>query len=263
MKKIKNLSTLLCLALFPFSFLFAADSGDMNKANNPLTSMLGVNFHDYLIFSHFGNDDTGNSFFLRGVLPQKIDEVPHLFRLSMPYSSVPTQSGDNVDGFGDLNLFDIWLTNPINGIEFGVGPYFVFPTASEDETGAGKWQAGLSGIAIKPMPEGILGALLTYQHSFAGPSDRSTQNLLTFQPFAIYNLPEGYYLRSSGVLNFNWANGEYYIPVGAGLGRVWKLKNGNILNSFVEPQVTFIHGGDGLPKFQTYLGFNMQFPLGE
>jgi hypothetical protein len=41
------------------------------------------------------------------------------------------------------------------------------------------------------------GPLLTWQHSFAGPSNRPTQNHLTFQPFFIYNLPEGWHLRST------------------------------------------------------------------
>ncbi|WP_408096888.1 hypothetical protein ACJVC5_17770 [Peredibacter sp. HCB2-198] len=255
----KFLITLFILSSFA---AYAADTKDMNTANNPLTPMLGLNFQDYYTSSLFGSDDTANAFLLRGTLPQKIGGLPQITRLTVPYQNAPRPGRDGVNGLGDINIFDIFLMKPVNGVEFGVGPYFVFPTATEDETGAGKWQAGASAVAIKPGDWGMMGALLTYQHSFAGPSERPTQNLATLQPFLIYNLPKSFYVRSSGVMNFNWQNGHYYIPIGAGAGKVWKLKSGTIMNLFVEPQWTIAHEGDGQPNFQTFMGLNLQFPLG-
>lgn len=243
--------------------VFSADTKDMNTANNPLTPMLGVNFQDYYTSSIFGSNDTANAFLLRGVMPQKLGGLPQITRVTLPYQNAPRPGRDGVNGLGDLNFFDIFLLKPKNGIEFGVGPYFVLPTATEDETGAGLWQAGASAIAIKPSDMGMMGALLTYQHSFAGPSERPTQNLATLQPFLIFNLPKGFYARTTGVMNFNWQNGHYYIPLGLGAGKIWKLKSGTLVNLFIEPQWTIAHEGDGQPNFQTFMGLNLQFPLGK
>ena len=78
-------------------------------------------------------------------------------------------------GLGDLNLFDLFLFKE-GGIEFGVGPQITLPTASKDATGTGKWQGGAAVIAIAPQQWGLVGALVTWQHSFAGDDDRATQN---------------------------------------------------------------------------------------
>ncbi|MCA1853420.1 MAG: hypothetical protein LC647_13780 [Beggiatoa sp.] len=39
------------------------------------------------------------------------------------------------------------------------------------------------------------------------------------QPFGLYNLPNGSYLRPTGVWTFDLKNDRYYIPVGFGAGR--------------------------------------------
>lgn len=233
-------------------------SDDMNKANNPLTPMFGLNFHDYIGSSIFGTDDDANTFFLRGTMPHDLFGLPQIARLSVPYLTVPSPA--STSGLGDINLFDIFLL-PVPGIEFGIGPYFVFPTASEDETGADKWQLGLSTTAIAKGSWGLLGGLITYQHDVAGDDDRPTQNILNVQPFFIFNLPQAYYLRSVGIWYFDLERGDYYIPIGAGFGKIWKMNQGTVINAFVEPQWTVAHEGDGVPNFQTFLGLNLQFPM--
>lgn len=252
----------LVIFFLPFA-TFAAETSEMNKANNPLTPMLGFNLQDYVTTSFFNNNEDANTFLARGIVPHKTGGLPQIARLTVPYASVPDRGDDYINGLGDVNFFDIFLMEPKNGIEYGFGPYFVFPTATQVETGADKWQAGVSAVVIKPGSWGMLGGLVTYQHSFAGPSERPTQNLATVQPFLIYNLAQSYYVRSSAVMNFNWQNGDYYVPVGAGLGKVWKLQSGNILNAFIEPQWTVAHGGENQPEFQIFMGLNMQLPFGQ
>lgn len=225
--------------------------------------MLGLNLQNYWTTSMYGTNDDANAFLVRGVLPHKTGGLPQIARITLPYQSVPVPGGNNVNGMGDINLFDIFLLKPVKGIEFGIGPYFSFPTATRMETGVDKWQAGLSGIVIKPSATGLLGTLMTYQHDFAGPSERPTQNIGTIQPFVIYNLPKTFYLRSTAIMNFNMQNGAYSIPVGVGAGKVWTLKSGTILNLFAEPQWTVAHSGVGVPKFQLFAGLNLQFPIGK
>ncbi|MNL27821.1 hypothetical protein D3C87_1494380 [compost metagenome] len=114
---------------------------------------------------------------------------------------------------------------------------------------------------MAPTNWGMLGALITYQHDFAGDEDRPTQNIGTFQPFFNYHLPHSFYFRSVGTWYFNLENGTYYIPIGAGIGKVWKLESGTTINAYVEPEWTVAHEGDFLPNYQTLVGLNLQFPL--
>ena len=126
--------------------------------------------------------------------------------------------------------------------------------------GTGKWQAGVATLGITPEKWGLIGGLVTWQTSFAGDGDRPKQSNLQAQPFFIYNLPQCWYLRSTATWNFDLERGTYYVPVGAGAGKVWKSGR-TTLNLFAEPQWTISHDGDGVPKFQVFFGLNLQFPL--
>lgn len=233
---------------------------DMNSSNNPLTPMAGVNLQDYVQSSVFGTDESLNSFLLRGVLPHKLFDMPQLARMTIPYQTSLDATGEKISAMGDLNIFDIFLAGS-KELQFGIGPLLVLPTASKDETGAGKWQAGAAGVIIAPHTWGMIGALITYQHDFAGDEDRPTQNNGTVQPFFMYNMCKGYYLRSTGVMFFNLETGDYYLPIGFGAGKVWKLDSGTTMNLFAEPQWTAAHEGDFVPNYQTFVGLNFQFPM--
>ncbi|HEX2279374.1 MAG TPA: hypothetical protein VHN13_19955 [Candidatus Tectomicrobia bacterium] len=68
-------------------------------------------------------------------------------------------------------------------------------------------------------------------------------------------------MRSTATWNFDLQRSDYYLPLGFGVGKVWKLSGGTTLNLFVEPQWTAVHAGVA-PKWQIFSGLNMQFPLG-
>ena len=111
-------------------------------------------------------------------------------------------------------------------------------------------------------------AMVRTPHYYKGQM-ANPQNMLAFYrfvcdrsplPVIIYNFPQGWYFRSSATWNFNLKNGDYSIPVGAGVGKAWKM-GGTTYNLLPEPQWTVSHQGDGQPKFQVFMGMNLQFPL--
>ena len=57
------------------------------------------------------------------------------------------------------------------------------------------------------------------------------------------------------------ARGNYVLPVGAGLGKVFAQSDVTTINVFAEPQWTVAHHGAGQPKFQLFAGVNLQFPI--
>ena len=91
--------------------------------------------------------------------------------------------------------------------------------------------------------------------SFAGEEDRADVSLGAFQPFGIYQLSEGRYLRSTGIWVRDFETDNYSVPIGLGFGRV--IPSGKtVYNFFVEPQWSVADKGPGWPVF---IGFNIQF----
>jgi hypothetical protein len=242
--------------------LYAQAREDVNAANNPLTPTLTFNVHNQWASELYDVDPGSNALLLRGVIPHKLGGRGQLFRYTLPTVTAPDGSGGTVTGLGDLNIFDLFpfLVKRAR-LELAVGPQLTIPTATNDLTGTGKWQGGFAMIAAAPRSFGIAGALVTWQHSFAGDDDRDTQHNLGVQPLFIYNLPQGWYLRSSATWNFAFAEDAWSIPIGAGAGKVWLRPGGASINAFAEPQFTVAHDGAGQPKFQVFMGLNLQFPL--
>ncbi|MDR5809273.1 hypothetical protein [Caballeronia sp. LZ019] len=234
-------------------------SEDANKSNNPLNLAASFNVQNYFTPSIFGASGHTNDFLLRPTVPigpNNVIPFPEIFRLTVPISTRPAPTGGYNTGLGDINLFDIFLLSQ-GQTQIGVGPLITAPTATDRTLGTGKWQAGLAAVAVNATKQRLLGALVQWQHSFAGQSDRPTVQSLTTQPFVIWNLPEGWYIRSTGVWTFDLQRGTYYIPVGLGGGKAWR-SGSTIFNAFIEPQYSVAHSGN-VSQWQIFAGLNMTF----
>ena len=120
----------------------------------------------------------------------------------------------------------------------------------------GAGQAGLSAVAVNTSPRWLPGALVQWQKSFTGDSDRADVETATLQPFLIYKMSRGWFLRSTAIWSYNVKNDDYVIPLGLGGGRAMLVGN-YIVNSFIEPQWTVAHRGDYQPEFTLYAGFSI------
>ncbi|WP_298712109.1 hypothetical protein [Chitinophaga sp.] len=237
---------------------------DLKKANNPLANAKSFNLHEYYAPSIYEAPDVrGNSLLIRFAMPLAKGTI--LLRATQPVSTVYT--GENAagkqtyaSGLGDLSFFATYtLSKATAKWLVGLGPQFVFPTATRQQAGAGKVQAGAALILFNVhQPALQWGGLITYQHSIAGQSDRNDAQLLVVQPIGIFQLGKGAYLRTSGVMNFDLENQVYVVPVGFGAGHVVKVGK-TVFNVFLEPQLTVLHYGPGQPSFQLFAGMNAQF----
>ena len=176
---------------------------------------------------------------------------------------MPTGADTSTSGLGDFNVFAAYLFDTGNpAVSFGVGPQLTAPTATEDATGTGQWQAGLASVYFNAKsPRFQWGGLVTWQTDFAGDDDRAGTNLLALQPFYFLQLGKGLYLRGAPIMAFNLENNSYHVPVGLGIGQVIPTPN-VVYNVFVEPQFTILDRGAGQPELQLFVGFNMQFTGG-
>jgi hypothetical protein len=235
----------------------ASQESANEDANNPLAKIQAFNVQDYYVPSLTeGGDETANTFWLRYAQP--IGKV--LIRASLPLSKVPTSDDTGASGLGDFNLFGTYLFDVGNPkVSFGVGPQITMPTSTNDQTGTGKWQAGLATVYFNAeSPVVQWGGLVTWQASFAGDADRPGTNVLAVQPFFFVQMGKGLYARSAAIMAFNLKDGSYNVPVGVGIGQVIPTRSA-VFNVFIEPQFTVLSHGPGQPNLQIFVGFNTQF----
>lgn len=235
-----------------------AQQGDetvTKDANNPLATIKSFSVHNIYNPSLYAIDGTAITTWFR--YSQPIGRV--LIRASMPVNTVNV--GDiNRSGLGDMNMFGTYiLTKPTAANQIGVGPLLSIPTATSTPLGSGKWQLGLAFVgyfAANPVFQS--GVLATWQHSIAGKDDRRTVNAASVQPFLMWQLGKGVYLRSSAVSILDFEKGNYLVPVGLGAGKIVKIGKA-VCNLFAEPQFAVWNKGEGLPKTQIFVGVNTQF----
>ncbi len=237
------------------------DTDAIAQANNPLANMTAFNIQDYYIGDLTRSDDSANQFWLRFAQPVSLGETNWLMRASLPVNSFPTPpAGEKKTGIGDFNVFAAYLFDTGNpAISFGLGPQLTAPTAGNDWLGSEKWSAGLANVLFNAESKVVqYGYLLTWQHSFAGNDDRETINMAAFQPFAMFQLGGGTYLRAAPIWVYNIENDDYSVPLGLGIGQVFK-KDKTVYNLFIEPQFSIAERGAGQPEWQIFVGLNMQF----
>ncbi|WP_205713071.1 hypothetical protein [Escherichia sp. E4694] len=102
----------------------------------------------------------------------------------------------------------------------GIGPLITANSAENEELGTGKWQTGLAAVAVDSSPQWLKVGLVQWQKSFAGDNYHDSVETATFQPFIIYKMSKGWFLRSSGIWTLNVKNEDYYIPAGLGVRRL-------------------------------------------
>jgi hypothetical protein len=159
--------------------------------------------------------------------PKSLLPFSQLIRPTFTLATVQSSRGGTRTEFGDLPIFDVallpWPDRQKTGLLIGVGPTFVFPTATSKSAGQGAWQAGPAlGAIYSGIPGLLVGFIAQNPVSFAYTSpNRPPQNTLQIQPVLALHLWEKWYLRSADA---NWTmgwrhNNPTMLPLSIGLGR--------------------------------------------
>lgn len=230
------------------------------QANNPLASTTALNFQNQYTGELTGVGRDANQVFLRYAQPFEAFGGNWIARLTVPVNTFPQADGGDETGLGDVNLFAAYLFDTGNpAVSFGVGPQITVPTATDAALGSEKWSLGFANVLFNASnPTFQWGYLLTWQTSVAGEDDRADVNIAALQPFAFYQLGEGWYLRSAAVSTYDFEGDNFAVPLGLGLGKVFQTERA-VINAFVEPQYTVAHAGDGQPEWGVFAGLNFQF----
>lgn len=230
----------------------------IKQANAPISNLLQIRFQDSYAPAFEGADGQGNTFSIAAVVPiRRLNVFPttQVALLTVP-AAVTVPGG--LTGFGDIRLLDLVVLAERSDFVLGVGPTFVFPSASERLTGQGKWQLGpAAGIVYTPK-DLLLGVLAQNPISFAGDSDRAAANALVLQPFATYQLGYGWFVRTEPQMILDWETNKQLLPVNLGVGRVFKI-GPQYLNCFIEPAWNIATDGPA-PRYAITFGVALLYP---
>jgi len=176
-------------------------------------------------------DEETNQVIVRPLIPRvppnTLLPLMQLIRPTFALVTVPSSRGGTRTEFGDIPVFDLavlpWPDRSKTGLLIGIGPTFVFPTATSTSAGQGAWQAGPAlGAIYGGIPGLLVGFVAQNPVSFAYTSPhRPPQDTLQFQPVFALHLWEKWYLRSAeATWTMGWRrHSSTMLPLSLGLGR--------------------------------------------
>lgn len=223
----------VCFIVLVFAGIgWSSDSGtaDLAKqAQNPIANLISLPLQNNTNFGIGPDEETQNILNIQPVWPFEItDEINLITRTILPVVSQPdilTGGIGRVNGLGDTTFTAFLSPKDSKKLTWGVGPVFLFPTATDDALGSDKWGAGASAVVLAMPGHWVIGSLLSNVWSFAGSGDEDV-NLFTWQYFINYNLPDGWYLTAAPVITANWeadSDNTWTIPFGGGFGKIFHI----------------------------------------
>ena len=165
--------------------LATADLGEIDrKLNNPLTSIWSLTLQNNTSLNNgdaVKGDEYANNLFFQPFMPFEVGENKETMLTLRPVFPLVTQpvfdddsgeSSEHKTGMGDIQLLTLAGPNRADGVVWGVGATFVFPTATDDVLGQEKYQAGPAAMFFSMGKPWVLGVLAQHWESFDGDSDR-------------------------------------------------------------------------------------------
>jgi hypothetical protein len=222
-----------------------SSKADLQKQiQNPVADLISVPFQNNIGYNIGTFDRSSWILNIQPVVPIHItDNWMIVTRTIIPFVYQPDVQamGGSTSGMGDINP-TVFLA-PLNPGKFiwGVGPTFLFPTATQTLIGTGKWGIGPSVVGLFQDKHWTVGALANNIWSYAGDSNRSSINQFLLQYFVTYNLHHEWYVTSSPIITANWkaSSGDVWtVPFGGGFGkivRLGKLPLNAQLQAFADP----------------------------
>jgi hypothetical protein len=211
---------------------------DVSKQlNNPVADISALNFQFnryYLNGKVTERTRTQELLNFQPVLPVHLTESWNLIsRPVFPFifnspAFDPGQGWHDESGFGDVAL--VALLSPAkltSGVIWGVGPTFIFPTASDNTLGQGKYQAGPAAVGLYMGKEWVYGVLAQQWWSFAGDNgSRPGTNQSNIQYFIQYLFGENWQIGMAPNILIDWKADQsqrFTVPVGLGIGKMVKF----------------------------------------
>jgi hypothetical protein len=205
----------------------------IKKMENPIAEKVAMSVLNNLSFGVGPGEDIANQLKIKLINFTKHGDRWLLHRPILPivYQPEIVPGEGSKAGLGDLS-YRVYLTQKEKGFLWGIGPAFVFPTATHSRLGTEKWSVGPTIGFAAERGKWLFGAVFINIWSVAGDSSRSSVNAFTATPFVSYRLGNGWFVESSPEILANWKadrNNRWIVPMGAGFGKVLRVNNSPVV----------------------------------
>jgi hypothetical protein len=199
-----------------------------SKLNNPLAAMITLPIqgnYDCCFGPLNGGRYTVN---VQPVMPFALpDKWTLIVRTIVPLIHENRTSADMgaASGLGDTTQSFFFAPPSRGGTTLGVGPAFLWPTATHD-LGSARWGAGPTFVLVEERGGGLTyGLLANHIWSYAEAGGRSKPNVSStfIQPFASWTRPDATTLSVNTESSYNWEDGQWSIPVNVSVSHLFKL----------------------------------------
>ena len=164
------------------------------ESQNPIGNIISLPFENNFEFGVGPEDAFVYTLNVKPVYPVNLrkgkpDQPGHL---PVIYQEERVEDEGSKFGLGDFTYQAFFSPAKPSKIIWGVGPAFVFPTHTDERLGTDKWSAGPTAVALAKPGHWLFGGLVQNVWSYAGDSDESNVNFLSFQYFINYNFKSGW-----------------------------------------------------------------------
>jgi hypothetical protein len=242
----------VCLALFVSIQVAVAMEEPKNAelwlraAQNPLIPAVSVPLN----YTHHGGAANGDVSIgsIEPILPVSLGDWNMINQLSLNFIGTPgvvngiaelpePYPGSGIAGLGDTNFTALFSPANFGKFYWGIGPAFVFPTdtlftSTEDrrsrQLGSGKFSLGPATTFVYQPGPWTLGLKTRQIWSVLGSDSRENVSQFILEPFADFNLGQGWYLTSDMDMIANWnssSDNRWTVPLGGGVGKLFSLNN--------------------------------------
>ncbi|NMJ41038.1 transporter [Roseomonas sp. JC162] len=189
---------------------------------NPVAALVSVPFQNNLDFGGGTGDAFRYTLNIQPVVPVTLTSDWNLIvRTILPVLYNERVYPDHRAGLGDITQsFFFSPARPVNGITWGVGPAFLYPTGT-DGLGQRQWGAGPTGVVLRQSGPWIYGALVNHIWGLGGaPDGTQSANSSFLQPFINYVTPSQTTFFLNTETTYDWSRQQWTVPINAGVNQL-------------------------------------------
>lgn len=217
---------------------WAAEEEEVNTGQDPTRPLTRFDIRYQYQNLPPDDDDNAHIFTLRADKPFPLSkEWSFAGRLDVPLFLTEAVSTDNPDGdyefgLGDLLVQGLLINALTERFAWAFGAQLIFPSASQDQMGGGKWRIVPTVGARYSLPEITNGSwfagLVRYDVSYAGEEDRRSISELQLAPILYIQLPDLWFvnLYPSSDIRYNFGSkrpgdsGRWFFPFNFMVGKM-------------------------------------------
>ena len=222
-------------ALLPILPIAAAEAQESDQSlaeqlANPISSLISVPFQYNYDCCYGPLDGERHTLNIQPVIPTGISADWNLIvRTILPVVGFTAPAHGFDDEFGLSDTVQSFFFSPKatkNGVTWGAGPVFLWPTATDADLGTDQWAAGPTFVILKQQSGWTSGVLANHLWSYADASGGSLKpevNATFIQPFLAYTWPDSTTLTLNSESTYDWTADQWNVPVNLVISHVYNF----------------------------------------